>query len=360
MSKAELTVLAEKVEKGIATEQELSLYLAACDSIHLAFINDPVQNNDLSEDLSQLEAASLARFWKQQQQQANPVKIFPLWKKLIPVAAAVAAILIGVYFFKFDHAAQIKPGKNTATLTFSNGKTVELSDAKTGVAIQGTSLAYTDGTSIPVTELESKELTATTPKGGTYQFTLPDGTKVWLNSASTISFPVAFAKSERKVQLVGEAYFEVRHNAQQPFKVYSKGQVVEDIGTEFNINAYGDEPEVRTTLVEGLAKVNNHLLNPGQQAQLRGTDIKIVKANINAEVAWRKGEFVFDDESIGSIMRKLSRWYDIEVIYQDVDPSETFGGSISRFENVAKVLQNLELTGEIHFKISGRKIYVMP
>lgn len=357
MNKAELILLAEKVDTGTATDEELGLYIAACESLHEAFENDTLQTDDFGGELAAIEADSLKRFWEAQQ--PSEVKVFPLWKKMTGIAAAVL-ILVSFYIFKTNQAVEIKPGKNTATLTFSDGKTIELSDAKKGVAVKDGNLIYNDGTSISEHELSTKQMTANTPKGGTYQFTLPDGTKVWLNSASKISFPMAFQGSERKVNLVGEAYFEVVHNAQQPFKVYSKGQIVEDIGTAFNINAYEDESEIRTTLVEGLATVNSQLIKPGQQAQLKGKDLKIVKANVNAEVAWKKGEFVFDEESIGSIMRKLARWYDIEVIYQGVDPAETFGGSISRFEDVSKVLQNLELTGGIHFEISGRTIYVRP
>lgn len=358
MNKAELILLAEKVDTGTATDEELALYITACESLHEAFENDTSQTDDFGGELAAIEADSLKRFWETQR--APEVKVFPLWKKMTGIAAAAVLILIGVYVFKTDPATQIKPGKNTATLTFADGKTIALSDAKTGIAVQGSQLVYNDGTAIPVQEMASKQMTASTPKGGTYEFTLPDGTKVWLNSASALSFPMAFQGSERKVNLVGEAYFEVQHNAKQPFRVYSKGQVVEDIGTAFNINAYEDESEIKTTLVEGLATVNSQLIKPGQQAQLRGKDIKIVKANLNAEVAWKKGEFVFDEESIGSIMRKLARWYDIEVVYQGVDPAETFGGSISRFEDVSKVLRNLELTGGIHFEISGKTIYVRP
>ncbi|WEK20205.1 MAG: DUF4974 domain-containing protein [Candidatus Pedobacter colombiensis] len=371
MNKEELVSLAEKVNEGTATTHELALYIAGCEALHMAFQKDAEQWPELDEELSTMEAASLRRFW--QSQHPTKIKIFPLWKRATTIAAAVAAIVVGVYFFKFNDTVKIKPGKNIATLTLANGKTIELSDHKTGVAIQGTHLVYNDGSSASTNEIEAIELTATTPKGGTYQFTLPDGTKVWLNAASKLIFPSQFKGGERKVQLEGEAYFAVQHNAKQPFQVYSKGQVVKDIGTEFNINAYTDEPYVRTSLIEGIASVRpistigrkdrrdraeEIILKPGQQAQLKGSAIKVAKVNLNAEVAWKKGEFVFDNESLGSIMRKISRWYNVDIVYRGVDPAETFGGSISRFAEVSKVLENLELTGEIHFKISGRTIYV--
>lgn len=365
MSSEELVLLAEKVTAGTVTDQELALYIAACESLNKSFQKDPSSYRELDAYIPAMEVASLQRFWERKNK--GVPKMLPLWKKLTTLAAAIAVITVGVYFLKFYPANQIRPGKNTATLTLANGKTIELSDSKTGVTIRGTNLLYNDGSAVSDDVVEAVEMTAATPKGGTYQFTLPDGSKVWLNADSKITFPSQFSGEERQVWLEGEAYFAVAHLDKQPFKVFSKGQVVEDVGTEFNINAYSDEPNVRTTLVAGLASVSASnavekafMLKPGQQAKLQGHVIKISRVNIDAEVAWQKGEFVFDDESIGSIMRKICRWYNVGVVYQGVNPEETFGGSVSRFSEVSKVLENLELTGEIHFKIKDKIIYVFP
>jgi transmembrane sensor len=315
----------------------------------------------------------------------------PLWQKITAAAAAVMAITLGVWMYNMnklaspaghgaEYANDINPGKQGATLTLANGQVIQLSDQKTGVVV-GNELRYSDGSvvrdSSRVHSLATEQgadgkvqnLIARTSRGQTYQFTLPDGTKVWLNAESSISFPNQFIGKERKIVLIGEAYFAVVHNAKQPFKVESKGQVVEDIGTEFNINAYSDESNTKTTLVEGSAKVNEVLLKPNQQAVLstsrgdgaaRGGSIKVQTIDAEDATAWKNGLFIFEDEPLQSIMKKVSRWYDVEVVYQQgVDKGQLYGGSVSRYDKVSSVLEGLELTKGIHFKIEGRRITVM-
>lgn len=299
-------------------------------------------------------------------------------------AAAILLFALGsVVFFQFKSqnghdpelakATQFKAGGNKATLKLSNGKVIVLDGAATKQVIgannniiainTGKELAYQHESvahAIASTELQ----TLTTPKGGQFGLTLSDGTKVWLNAASSITYPSVFNSNERRVALNGEAYFEVAKDATKPFRVVSGGQTVEVLGTHFNINSYTDEPWVKTTLLEGKVKViagkNEAFLFPGQQSQL---DVKGLTMNKDADIeevtAWRNGYFVFNHEHIESIMRKISRWYNVEVNYQGPVSKDWFGGTVSRDENAAEVLNKLELTGQIHFRIEGRRIIVL-
>ena len=308
-----------------------------------------------------------------------------LWPRIAVAAAAVAAITLGTWIYMNEVASSrkalrtdavvmndIAPGKNTATLTLPNGKTIKLSDAKTGVVIGDDKLAYNDGTEISGRhpELASASrpreailLIAATPRGGTYQVELPDGTKVWLNADSKISFPSQFIGKERKILLEGEAYFEVFKDGAHPFIVQTDKQEIEVLGTHFNVNSYEDETSVRTTLLEGSVRVSTQngssILKPDQQAILNKHGLKVEEVNAEDVVAWKDGLFIFEDEPLESVMRKIARWYNVEVEYQGVDKTVRIGGGVSKYENVSKVLKQLELTKGVHFKIEGRKIIAM-
>lgn len=291
--------------------------------------------------------------------------------------------------FGFSKTNNIAPGKNRATLTLANGKVIMLSNTKTGVVIDAGKLTYNDGSEVevggssktePLTSAEEVLTSIEIPRGGTYQVILPDGTRVWLNAASSLRFPPKFARNERRVELTGEAYFVVKHNALWPFRVQTARQYVEDIGTAFNIMAYTDEHAVKTTLIEGSARVvmlgqlkdkekgarrpaqyeNGVILKPSQQSSLANTgNIKVIQVDPENAIAWKNNEFMFNNEELGSIMKKLARWYDIEIQYEDNNiAKERFWGAISRFENVSDVLNMLELTKKAHFKIEGRRVIV--
>ncbi|HWW40381.1 FecR family protein, partial [Pedobacter sp.] len=199
-----------------------------------------------------------------------------------------------------------------------------------------------------------------------YQLKLPDGTLVWLNSASSLRFPTQFAGKERSVELDGEAYFEVAKNKEMPFKVHVRAMEVRVLGTHFNVMAYDDEESISTTLLEGSVKVSNALqtavIRPGQQASLKKSSgiLGVEEVNTVEAIAWKNGKFLFADEDIETIMRRISRWYNVEVEYRGNLSDKNFAGSISRYENVSEVLKMLELTGTIHFKVEGRRIIVMP
>lgn len=204
--------------------------------------------------------------------------------------------------------------------------------------------------------------TIETPKGGIYQVVLPDGSKAWLNSASSISFPSNFSKEERKVSIKGEVYFEVQRDVSRPFRVEASQQQIEVLGTKFNINAYADEPYIRTSLLEGSVSVKGaqreHVLKPGFEmiTNKNGKD-RIAKADIEAIMAWKEGVFQFDRVELGVLMRQLARWYDVEVIYTGGYPKDEFVGKIKRNEDIQKVLDILTY-GNIDVSLEGRKLMV--
>lgn len=320
-------------------------------------------------------------------------KYLKLLPRIIVAAAAVAAIVFGIWFYnpgshadtpfrnEFGAGAQdIAPGKNGATITLANGKVIQLSDAKSGVVI-GSEFSYSDGSdvryssgasSLTPSELRGADgkaqiLTASTAKGQTYQFTLPDGTKVWLNADSKLEFPSNFnGIKERNVRLFGEGYFEVAKDKAHPFIVATDKQKVEVLGTHFNINSYADEGSVKTTLLEGSVRVDRTgraavVLKPNQQSVVSGTkqtDVNTV--DVNDVVAWKNGKFVFVREDVRSIMNKIARWYDVQIVYEGDVKGKALGGSVSRFKNVSEVLEMLSATKAVQFRIEGRKVIVMP
>jgi ferric-dicitrate binding protein FerR (iron transport regulator) len=259
---------------------------------------------------------------------------------------------------------EIKPGKDRAILTLADGTTIELDSASNGIIGQQGNARITK---LPTGELvytregsnvqEILYNTMTTPKGGQYKLTLPDGSKVWLNAASSITYPAAFAGTDRTVTIKGEAYFEIAKNENMPFHVKANNTTVDVLGTQFNIMAYEEEPTIKTTLLEGAIKVNGRLLKPGQQAV---NDRIIDNADIEEATAWKNGLFEFNQQPIVSIMRQISRWYDVDIQYERNIKSKTFTGQISRYADIATVLQMMELTGGIHFKVTDRTVTAMP
>lgn len=274
-------------------------------------------------------------------------------------------------------AVAILPGDDKAILTLSDGTEIILEHAKNGilanqagVSIQKTSdgkLLYSFSNSANTVTPKTKENIIynkiETPIGGKYQVNLPDGSKVWLNSSSSLRFSALFNGDTREVELSGEAYFDVSKNKSKPFRVITKDQIVEVLGTQFNINSYSDEGPIKTTLIEGSVKIIYKdkvvLLSPGQQFQPKELVTAVVEADTEEVVAWKDGYFVFKNEDIKSIMRKLSRWYNVEVSYSGNIPEVGFGGNISRSKDISEVLDVLQLTNAIHFKVEGRRITVM-
>ncbi|MDR6784397.1 FecR family protein [Pedobacter africanus] len=316
-----------------------------------------------------------------EQEVDEPVSKSRLWLKV----AAVLVLCAGVVFFttqtkKGELLADVAPGGNKAILTLADGSKILLDSAVNGEVIKQSGVVVTkaaDGQLVYTIQERGadgdhkKNLTNTvsTPRGGQYQVNLPDGTRVWLNAASELKFPLSFAGlKERRVSLTGEAYFEVKKDAAKPFIVASDRQVVQVLGTHFNVNSYKEDTNTKTTLLEGAVKVQSlkggspdeAMLKPGQQARIGNASSAISVATVDplAEIAWKKGQFFFENEPIENIMKEVSRWYDVDIVYKDDFAGKTVWGSVTRYGNVSKVLSILELTGGIHFKIEGRRIIV--
>ncbi len=269
----------------------------------------------------------------------------------------------------------IAPGGNKAVLILANGSAVVLDSAHNGVvARQGNMQILKLNGRLSYNNLKEKQTeqvlynTIVTPRGGQYQVVLPDGSKVWLNAASSLRFPVAFTGTEREVEITGEAYFEVAKNKDMPFVVKNGEMEVQVLGTDFNVNAYEDEPGIKVTLVEGsvrVAQADTHysqLIEPGQAAVLSKSgsgNIKVETADVEEATAWKNGLFVFNNTNIQSVMRQITRWYDTEVTYTG-NINAHLNGMISRNTDLSRVLHMLELTGEAHFKVEGKTVTVLP
>lgn len=389
MNKAEVEKLLERYNNGLCSEDEKYLV----ESWHLA---------DLAKRESDLDHVEMVHAKKQmwnaieEETEINPNRGNILWLKL--AAAAVVLFFIG---FVINHQLKkqtgagvitknnekiIQPGGNKATLTLADGSKISLTDATNGIIAKQAGINITKThkgeliytVSDKVNSRKNIYNTIETPRGGQYQINLPDGTKVWLNAESVLKYPAAFNGSERMVELQGEAYFEVakqngKNGKRIPFKVKTeiaagRNQELEVLGTHFNINAYRNEPSNKTTLLEGSVRIKNlqsnisSLLKPGQQSIISASSPSVLVKEVDAEeiVAWKDGVFSFNEEDLQTIMNKVSRWYNVEVDYRGNKINKTFGGRISRFNSVNEVLDMLQTTGSVHFKIEGRRILVMP
>ncbi len=290
-------------------------------------------------------------------------------------AAAVLVLLAGAAAYLLrpapvvpeaaQQAAVVLPGGNKAVLTLADGSAVTLDSAgnqvimQAGTAIrqQGGLLEYKDGENAAV-----GFNTLRTPRGGQFKITLGDGTRVWLNAASSLRYPTAFTENHRTVEVSGEAYFEVAKNAAKPFRVkISEENTITVLGTRFNVNAYADEASINTTLLEGSVQVTagsqSRVLQPGQQAQVTAAGITVAQADTEQAVAWKNEIFNFRNADVKTVMRQLSRWYDVEVEYKGAVPGSRFQGEIQRNLPLNDVLEGLQTTG-IRFTLEGRKIVI--
>jgi len=383
MTREEYNALYEKYLSGkcsIEEREAIENYQDSIDLDNYHWIKDQMGNQEVVKET--IHAELLASIARQKRRQLIKIRTW--------YAAAAVIILIlssGLYFnslrketiiiaktesprFKND----VLPGDNRAILTLDDGSQINLNDAKNGI------LASENNTDIRKTGSGSLEYSAgdklveavkyntlSTPMGGQYQLALPDGSRVWLNSGSSIRFPTAFIGKERIIELKGEAYFDIKENKKMPFIVRTNNSMdIRVLGTQFNVMAYDDEKSINTTLLEGSVQIlkesGTAFLKPGQAATLnKGTGkIKVAAADIDEAVAWKNGYFIFANENIESIMRKVSRWYNVEVDYQGNLSNKDFVGTISRDKNISEILKMLELTGAIQFRIEGRRITVMP
>jgi len=301
-------------------------------------------------------------------------------RRMLPYAAALLLMVLAGTWHVFQQGqkskeqelatADILPGGNRATLTLSDNRKIDLSTEQSGIIVGNGNITYSNGTSLAAISNEAgsrqdiSQLQLTTPNGGTYQVTLPDGSKVWLNAASLIKYPSSFSDKERVVEISGEAYFDIREDSKRPFKVLSKGQEVFVLGTKFNISAYPNENETRTTLIDGKVRLSLAqglrealpmsdgpiVLAPGEQGVLRNGHITKSKVDASQYTAWKEGFFYFNRLSTLVAINQLARWYDLDVVYEGKTPGANVFAYIDRNKPLNAVLRAFEKSG-LQFKV---------
>ncbi|QEC51865.1 FecR family protein [Anseongella ginsenosidimutans] len=395
MEKDRIETLLDKYRRGDIKEEERA-FLENWYVEYREYGHDAYDAGELLED----SAAVKSRL----QGSVLPIK---QRKRFLYAAAATAGLVLisGLYLYRegldpdqFMHreaaglssAAGISPGGNKATLAFLAGTPgsggndavglIHLSSEKEGIVTDGGKLLYSDGTAIEGRSQQdggdSRYAVLSTPRGGQYQVRLPDGSRVWLNASSTLTYPLSFeGLKERRISLSGEAYFEVAKDAAKPFLVSTQGQTVEVLGTRFNISSYSAEPVVKTTLLEGSLKVTpvredagdkdarekdaGRLLAPGQQSAILEGSVTVKQVDADEVVAWKNGYFQFNNKNLETALVELARWYDVEIEYgNEKIRKQELAGTISRYATISEVLEKMELAGLMHFRVEGRKIIV--
>jgi transmembrane sensor len=367
-------LISQFIQENISEEEEEELDLWMQQSDFNVQIFEDLTNEDTVNGFlkwyAELETERNLQEVKRRLQFSKPPKVIPFWK----YAAAACVVLLlgaGIYYFGFRDqqqpvvsnppaAADILPGKASATLTLANGNKIDLTNLRdtiinSEVRIVNGMVVYSNTVADP----EMHEIRI--PRKGFYELLLPDGSKVWINSSSSIRYPSRFSGSERRVTVTGETYFEVAKDAAHPFIVSVNGVDITAIGTAFNINAYPNEDGLRVTLTEGKVNVSasrrNEQLLPGQQIILRSGEWDIRTVDISPVVAWTKNQFKLKNTTIEEVMRMAERWYDAKIVYQD-KITDHFTGTIDRNVPISQLLKLLEATGQVHFKIEGDTIIV--
>jgi ferric-dicitrate binding protein FerR (iron transport regulator) len=367
-------------------------YWVAQNNFNRQVFDELTKENSLTRELTPLSEADFDRIWNKIATQTKVVTMEPKQKlqwKYFAAACVLIFILVGGYFWYNSNTKKditkttttnnnnnndVQPGTEKAVLTLADGTKITLDNTANGaIAQQGNTVVMKEDGLLAynVDQAKSqKEIlynTLTTAKGEEYKsLVLADGTKVWLNSVSSIRFPTSFITNERIVEITGELYFEVAKNLSKPFKVRVNGMEVEVLGTHFNVNAYSDEAVIKTTLLKGSVKVVNGkslaIITPGQQAQVSKNENVKVESNVDVEevTAWKNGRFQFAGAGIEEVMRQISRWYDVEVVYEGKPKEQHFRGGISRNVEASKVFKMLETTEAIKFRIEGKKVIVIP
>ncbi|MGF7080395.1 FecR family protein [Mucilaginibacter sp. UYCu711] len=375
MEQKTITELLEKIKNCTATPAEEASVKA-----WLHKLNEANASGLSDEDLLHGRTAMWQAIYS-----ATTPRTRSLWPRIAAAASILFVLSFGGYYLLYKQAFQtvavtykidIAPALHHATLTLANGQQIALTKTVAGKLAQqgntavavlaGTGLTYSTIPEDNSTKVEYNTLTTVRGEQAPYPLQLADGTKIWLNAASSITFPVAFNGNERKVTVTGEAYFEVVHNGAKPFRVSVKDQTIEDIGTHFNINAYDDEAVIKTTLFEGSVSIAKDkakvVLKPGQQgitaANISG--IKVNNVDTEEALAWKKGRFYFEHETLQSVMRKISRWYDVDVQYPTDQTLHTnYWGRMSRETNISVVLNRLAVTNNVRFIVDGKKVIVL-
>jgi ferric-dicitrate binding protein FerR (iron transport regulator) len=388
MEKEQLLQILEKITQGTATPEEYDFFKAYYNFHEVLTSRTEEMTEDERETLKLgIRDNIFKEIYEDHQQASSGVTalhsaapgrgkrrglVIPGWLRyaavFIIVAGAAAYLWLSPGSSKIGRMASAKtsgditPGGNKALLTLSDGNTILLDSAAAGqLALQGNANVIKSAAGKITYRLNGaadqfiRLNTLSTPRGGQYQLTLPDGTNVWLNALSSITYPVAFGGKDRKVTVTGEAYFEVARDKTKPFIVVTPKDQVTVLGTAFNVNCYADEPVRKTTLLEGAVQIGAQVLKPGE-ACLNG---KVVAVDTDKAIAWKNGLFDFNGAGMEELMRQVARWYDIEVVYQDGIPDKEFVGKLSRNASLKTLLKALEYAN-VHFTIEGRRIIVLP
>lgn len=375
-------LLAKKVQNNTISDTELDEFNAWYNSFDDQSIDYIEKDEELKERILVSVMRRIKLFKKHKQ----------TWLIKLPAISAAASLLIFFTWSFFQGFSKIPsaqahkvvvvkndatPGIDRAILTLSNGDKLDLCKVKPGlIATEGNFQVFKSRDNIitykPLNETEKGFIRTslynlvTIPKGGKYQTVLPDGSHVWLNANSSLRFPINFGTRERRVEMSGEGYFEVAKDKRKVFRVATHNQVIEVLGTHFNVKSYSDEPVCKVTLLEGSVRIISgtakisKLLKPGQQAEIssKTSNIAVQDVDTAPAVAWKSGYFEFDHANIESLMSQLSRWYNVDVVYQGPVSNEYYEGKISRNVNLSEVLKILE-SGGVNFKIEGKKLIVL-
>lgn len=379
MQDQEFKAVLEKYTSGTASPEETAW-------LEHAYLNWNEENREVPSDASlDIASTSIRQYILSATRQKT---VMSLWTKVSTAAAVLLllSILSWLFIDQFDKVQQIeivagskdiKAGKDRATLVLANGKEIDLNNAAEGqLTAEQTGLRITKSANGELTyeALEShsganepvKYNTIRTPAGGKYKVVLQDSTQVWLNASSSLTYPTSFAnENSRIVVLKGEGYFEVakmsKASANVPFMVKAAGQEIMVLGTHFNVNAYEDEQSTATTLLEGSIMVNGtYQIFPGQQAKGKGIEIRLRNVVASDYIDWKSGDFNLNSGDFRTVMRKIARWYDVEVVYDESAPErvKNLGGWISRDKNISSILNIMQETGKVHFKLEGRRVTV--
>lgn len=363
MDEKELANLLERYKQGMCSEEERRLV----ESLYLhTYGTHPVPDDPVAKK----------RVWKNLKAELHPASTHILVKRIAVAASVLMVAAIGVLLMLSSDSQlayqemDIPSGGNKAVLKLADGRTLALDSSQQGIVILADELLYTDNTSAGTIQADASGVNYAmneiqTPRGGTYQVVLGDGTKVWLNAESKLEFPQRFMGGRREVSLVGEAYFEVAHDKKHPFVVITNNQEVVVLGTSFNITAYEGDPSEQTTLINGEVAVETayrtHYLTPGDQAAVYKDKSVVEKVDTSPFIAWKEGFILFNEKTLEQIMGDISRWYDIDIHFENERSKQLrFGGTVSRYENVSQVLKRLELTEQVKFRIEERRIVVTP
>ena len=383
-------ILLEGYTSSTLNETELQEFLTLLPS-NQSYLKDKILNDLTAKEFDGLtNAEQRSQIFNKIIEKKNAAKspvakvIFLTWQRWVAVAAVVLCLIGLWYIYPANKTAtpiiasqkktvqkEIAAGGNHAILTLADGSTIVLDDAKNGdVTQQGTTkiIKLDSGKLAYINDRQPSDVivynTISTPRGGQYEIVLPDGSHVWLNAVSSLNFPTSFSGTNRNVALTGEAYFEVSKNKSMPFIVAIGETKVTVLGTHFNVNAYTDEKNIITTLMEGSVKFSGkdeeRLLNPGQHSVYDNTihSLMVKKADVSQAIAWKDGFFEFSNTDLGTIMRQIARWYDVDISYKTTIKDVAYGGGISRKLNLTEVLRLLETSG-VKFKIDNRKITVL-